>query len=81
MHGKSHHVDGSFANHVESFVLHTPKGDGDGHARRPTPTLFWGTAGALGLTGVVTEATLRLLPVETSLICGRERALPRPRLR
>ena len=67
VHGKSHHVDGSFSNHVESFVLHTPKGtvtvspDSD-------PELFWGTAGALGLTGVIAEATIRLLPVETSMI-------------
>jgi decaprenylphospho-beta-D-ribofuranose 2-oxidase len=67
VHGKSHHADGSFANHVDSFVLHTPKG-----TVTVTPEsdaeLFWGTAGGMGLTGVVSEVTMRLLRVETSMI-------------
>jgi decaprenylphospho-beta-D-ribofuranose 2-oxidase len=75
VHGKNHHVDGSIANHVESFVLHTPKGVVT-VTPESDPELFWGTAGAMGLTGVVTEVVLRLLPVETSLLRTRNERCP-----
>src|ERR1019366_9198480 len=65
IHGKNHHVEGSFANHVSQFTLRTPSATLD-VTPAGDPALFWGTAGGLGLTGVVTEMTFDLLPIETS---------------
>jgi decaprenylphospho-beta-D-ribofuranose 2-oxidase len=64
IHGKNHHHDGSLAGHVDWLEL-VPPGRG---ARRllPGDDEFAATAGGMGLTGVVTAARMRLLPVPTA---------------
>jgi decaprenylphospho-beta-D-ribofuranose 2-oxidase len=67
VHGKNHHTQGSFGNHVASLDLLCADGevrtlspDGD------TAPLFWATVGGMGLTGVVLGATLELQRVESA---------------
>ncbi|MGP2435859.1 FAD-binding protein [Streptomyces sp. JW3] len=64
IHGKNHHVSGSFSRHVLSLELLTA----DGQVRTVVPgtPLFAATAGGMGLTGVILTATVRLHPVESS---------------
>ncbi|MFF8288228.1 FAD-binding protein [Streptomyces sp. NPDC016309] len=66
IHGKNHHVSGSFARHVRAFDLLTA--DGTVRTVLPGTDLFDATTGGMGLTGVILSATVRLLPVETSLM-------------
>ncbi|QCH15007.1 FAD-binding oxidoreductase [Synechococcus sp. CB0101] len=70
VHGKNHHGEGSFANHVQWLKLL----DGSGQLRQLSPSdpatalAFWATAGGMGLTGVIVEACFRLIPISSSLI-------------
>jgi decaprenylphospho-beta-D-ribofuranose 2-oxidase len=67
VHGKNHHTEGSFGNHVRSLDLLTA----DGEVRTLTPAgeterLFWATIGGMGLTGAVLGATVALQRTETA---------------
>ena len=68
IHGKNHHLDGSFGNHVRRLSLLLADGSVVDIGPDRRPDLFWATVGGMGLTGVILDATVQLLRVETSRI-------------
>ena len=68
IHGKNHHRDGTFTRHVTSIVLETPAFGEMTIGPNADPDVYWATAGGMGLTGLIKEATLRLIPIETGFV-------------
>ncbi len=68
IHGKNHHVDGTFGRHVTEFEL--VRSDGSRRLCSPSENPDWyaATIGGLGLTGVITWARLRLRPIVSRMI-------------
>jgi decaprenylphospho-beta-D-ribofuranose 2-oxidase len=68
IHGKNHHTDGSFGDHVSQIVLETPALGPITVSPTTLADFFWSTTGGMGLTGLIVEATIALLRVETALM-------------
>jgi decaprenylphospho-beta-D-ribofuranose 2-oxidase len=68
VHGKNHHVDGSFGRHVESLRLALADGAIVTCSRSDNSEIFAATFGGMGLTGVILSARIRLRPISSSLI-------------
>ena len=68
VHGKNHHVRGTFGTHVIAFEL--LRSDGSRRVCRPTENteLFRATIGGMGLTGLITWADVQLIPVMSNKI-------------
>jgi FAD/FMN-containing dehydrogenase len=63
VHGKNHHVFGTFGEHVLSFKLLRSAGEVMHCSRTENPEYFAATVGGIGLTGVILEAMLQLRKV------------------
>ncbi|GAA4503901.1 FAD-binding oxidoreductase [Pseudaeromonas paramecii] len=68
VHGKNHHRDGTFGNHVLQFELVRSDGQRLLCSPQENPAYFNATIGGLGLTGTITWATIRLQPIESNQI-------------
>ncbi len=68
VHGKNHHVAGSFGDHVRQLHLALADGRVVRCSQSENPELFSATRGGMGLTGVILDASFRLMPIETAYV-------------
>lgn len=68
VHGKNHHLHGTFGCHVRAFEL--ARSDGPKKRCSPTenPEWFAATIGGLGLTGLITWVEIQLIPIVSDQI-------------
>lgn len=63
VHGKNHHLVGSFGDHIKSLTLIRTDGETVHCGPEQRPEWFAATVGGVGLTGVITVAEIQLRPV------------------
>lgn len=68
VHGKNHHISGTFGQHVKSITMLLGTGEVVTTSSLHHANLFHATCGGMGLTGIIMSATIQLLPIRSSLI-------------
>ena len=71
VHGKNHHGEGSFCDHLEWFDVALPDGRVERCSWQENGDLFAATCGGMGLTGIILRAAFRMKRVESSRIRQR----------
>src|SRR6056300_1615734 len=71
VHGKNHHIDGSFCDHVESMQVLLATGEIINCNRNAYSELFHATCGGMGLTGIILDAAIQLVPMPSLDIAQR----------
>ena len=68
VHGKNHHLSGTFGQHVTSLNMLLGTGEVVTTSPQHHADLFHATCGGMGLTGIIMSATIQLLPIKSSFI-------------
>lgn len=68
IHGKNHHKDGSFCEHVREISLLLASGEVLNCSKQENSEIFHATCGGMGLTGVILDATLTFERVSSAVI-------------
>jgi FAD/FMN-containing dehydrogenase len=71
VHGKNHHKEGTFCDHVLSIDVMLPSGSIVTCSKKKNQELFKATCGGNGLTGVIINVTFSLKKIETAYITQR----------
>ncbi|MDX2164126.1 MAG: FAD-binding oxidoreductase [Gammaproteobacteria bacterium] len=75
VHGKNHHRVGSFGQHVINFSLILADGSCIKCSPHENTDIFWATIGGMGLTGIIGEVTLQLLPIKNPVMSVEHHAI------
>lgn len=74
IHGKSHHISGSFGKSVlEISLLKSNTEVVKIYPNGETSKFFWATVGGMGLTGVIVEVKIKLGRIETAYVTVEEK--------
>ncbi|MDR3390299.1 MAG: FAD-binding oxidoreductase [Sulfuriferula sp.] len=74
VHGKNHHHDGAFSRHVLAIELILADGSRITCSATQNAALYWAAVGGMGLTGIIGEVSLQLIPVSSPYVQVRHHA-------
>jgi decaprenylphospho-beta-D-ribofuranose 2-oxidase len=70
VHGKNHHVSGTFGRHVDALLIRTGRGRVVRASRTENSDLFLATLGGMGLTGHILEVTFTMKRIPSPWMVG-----------
>ncbi len=76
VHGKNHHVDGCFGQHVRSLKIRVADGRVFECSGEREPELFWATIGGMGLTGHILEVEFQMRRIPSPWIWEESQRIP-----